>query len=219
MSLEAWNKDFSRERWDRLQFGIHSNHTPVNALYKLNKKHKYIHTAFYHRIRLPTTNQYLLIAIPQDITSSLGREIVGKAENVSRGTRLLIQRISHTSSTEHRAYSTAFAVEIAEASYWSIGHNGNLLPSLATRQTVNLEYLPFLWKHLVFDTPKNSVCWILEWVTATYSFTCHTTPWIGVSSGVIIACMDHYVLYNWSNSHQPNAFTNPRNPLRLLIKL
>lgn len=39
---------------------------------------------------------------------------------------LLIQRIAHTSSIEH----TAFAVELAEANYRFIGHNGKLLPSL-----------------------------------------------------------------------------------------
>lgn len=39
---------------------------------------------------------------------------------------LLIQRIAHTSSIEH----TAFAVELAEANYQFIGHNGKLLPSL-----------------------------------------------------------------------------------------
>lgn len=47
---------------------------------------------------------------------------------------------------EHRASSiehTGFAVELAEASYWSIGHNGKLLSSLATRQTVNLDIYLF----------------------------------------------------------------------------
>lgn len=39
---------------------------------------------------------------------------------------LLIQRIAHTSSIEH----TAFVVELAEANYRFIGHNGKLLPSL-----------------------------------------------------------------------------------------
>lgn len=179
MSLEAWNKDFSGERWDWLQFGIHSNLRPVNALYKLNNKHKYIHTAFYQRIRLPTTNQYLLIAIPQHITSSLRREIVGKSENVLRGLQgywFSEYPILRASSIEHRASSihTAFAVELAEASCWSIDHNGKLLPSLATRQT---RILPFLWEQLVLETPRNSVCWILEWVTPIH-LPYQTTPWI-----------------------------------------